>query len=339
MDRLEAALLSTFHRFVTAAAPHIERNVPPKKMNSIDTDPCEVCTKEQAMCRPVNFDGIHQICPRCGEFNLSGTAGTVLRRGIGAGKRALLSGWVREQNTAGSIPMITTYVLESVLQRPLPAVAERAFMLLKEAEKGLSSLGDTFNINEPRFLAATYSADTNDVVYLVNVLKAQGMMDFKAMGGVCVILPNGYMKLDELRGPHSTSSQGFVAMWFDATLNSAYEKGIQHGVLKSGYDPLRIDYVEHVNRIDDEIIRQINASRFVVADFTGHRGGVYFEAGYALGKNIPVFWTCRNSDMDSLHFDIRQFNCINWDTPESLAVRLAARIEAVVGPGPKKLDH
>lgn len=125
-------------------------------------------------------------------------------------------------------------------------------------------------------------------------------------------------------------------MWFDNSLNDAYENGLQVGVLNTRYNPLRIDQVEHVNRIDDEIVRQINASQFVVADFTGHRGGVYFEAGYALGKGIPVFWSCRKSDMADLHFDIRQFNCIDWDSPKDLATRLAARIEAVLGPGPTK---
>lgn len=305
-------------------------------MQAVDIDQCEVCTKEQAETRPSSFDGVHQICPRCGEFKLSGTAGAVLRGGVGAAKRAQLSGWVREQNNAGSVPKITAAVLDNVFQRPLPPVAERAFALLKEAEKDLTALGQTFNINEPRFLAASYSTDVNDVAFLVRALKDQGMMDFRTMGGACEILPRGYMKLDELRGTQAASAQGFVAMWFDAALNDAYEKGFQPGVLRAGYDPLRIDRVEHVNRIDDEIIRQINASRFVVADFTGHRGGVYFEAGYALGNKIPVFWTCRKSDMGSLHFDIRQFNCIDWETPESLAERLASRIEAVLGAGPKK---
>lgn len=305
-------------------------------MSNVDTDPCEICTKETAQTLPSDFDGIHQVCPRCGEFKLSGTAGAVLRNGVGLAKRALLSGWVREQNSSGSVPLITSEVLGNVFQRPLPSVAQRAFSLLKEAEKGLGVLGQSFNINEPRFLAASYSRDANDVNYLVRTLKDQGMMDFQTLDGACEILPSGYMKLDELRGTLSASAQGFIAMWFDTALNEAYEKGFQPGVLHAGYDPLRIDRVEHVNRIDDEIIRQINSSRFVVADFTGHRGGVYFEAGYALGKGIPVFWTCRKSDMHNLHFDIRQFNCIDWDAPESLAERLATRIEAVMGAGPNK---
>lgn len=175
----------------------------------------------------------------------------------------------------------------------------------------------------------------DDVAFLARLLSDQGYLE-SAHGGAYAILPRGYMRLDELRSLQQVSDQGFIAMWFDNGLAEAYEKGLQAGVFTAGYNPLRIDRVEHVNRIDDEIVRQINASRFVVADFTGHRGGVYFEAGYALGKNIPVFWTCRKSDMPSLHFDIRQFNCIDWELPDDLARRLAARIEAVLGPGPTK---
>ena len=111
-------------------------------------------------------------------------------------------------------------------------------------------------------------------------------------------------------------------------------KGFQIGILESGYEPVRVDRVEHINRIDDEIISKIKTAAFVVADFTGHRGGVYFEAGFALGLNTPVIWTCRQDDMRDLHFDIRQYNNIAWRTPEKLAKDLQHRIEATVGKGP-----
>ena len=83
------------------------------------------------------------------------------------------------------------------------------------------------------------------------------------------------------------------------------------------------------------MIAQIRSASFVVADFTGHRGGVYFEAGFALGLDLPVIWTCKKDDMKDLHFDIRQYNTIDWETPEDLARRLQHRIEATVGKGPK----
>lgn len=301
-----------------------------------DKDPCEVCADQNASTIPSDIDGLHQNCPRCGEFKVSRTANTIMRRGLGTEKRARLSGWVREQNRSGSVPMITTYNLDKILARPLPTVAERASALLIEAQNGLKNLGDRFNINDPRFLAATYSSSKQDVIFLLNMLRDQGLAEAKVLGGECEILPNGYMRLDELRKRISNSSQGFVAMWFHKDLDQIYSTGFEVGIFEAGYAPIRMDRVEHINKIDDEIIRQINASKFVVADFTGHRGGVYFEAGYALGLGIPVFWTCRKGDMDELHFDIRQFNCINWETPEELANRLSVRLEAVLGPGPYK---
>jgi hypothetical protein len=93
-------------------------------------------------------------------------------------------------------------------------------------------------------------------------------------------------------------------------------------------------YRLQVRQICDEIIAEIRRSRFVVADYTGHRGGVYYEAGFAAGRGLPVILTCRNSDMDKLHFDIRQYNCIDWHSPEELAKRLQVRIEALLGDGP-----
>ena len=301
-----------------------------------DKDPCEVCRVETATTIPSGgFDGIHQNCPRCGEFRVSGTALSIMGQGLGKERRAVLSGWVRNQNSLGSIPLITSDSLKTILSTPVPPVMERTEMLLLEAEKGLKNLGDTFNINEARFLAATYSSSSQDVDYLLRILSDQGLAEARAIGGECEILPSGYIHLDELRGKGSGSPSGFVAMSFQADLNEIYSDGFQIGIMEAGYEPVRMDRVEHINRIDDEIIRQINSSKFVVADFTGHRGGVYFEAGYAMGVGLPVFWTCKKNDMGNLHFDIRQFNCIDWGSSSELADRLQVRLEAVLGKGPK----
>ena len=296
---------------------------------------CEACADQMAqIIYSGGFDGMHQKCPRCGEFKITGTA-LAFANGIGAEKRAKISGWIRNQNRFGSIPLITVDNLKKILESPIPNVVERALALLQEGQVGLRALSDHFNITEPRFLAATYSASKQDVDYLLGVLTQQGFAQPKSVSGVCEILPRGYIKLDEMRRPSSPSLNGFVAMSFNPELNEVYSSGFQVAVLGAGYEPVRMDQLEHINRIDDEIIKQINASKFIVADFTGHKGGVYFEAGYAMGIGLPIFWTCKESDMAQLHFDIRQFNCINWETSADLAERLSARIEAVLGRGPK----
>ena len=147
---------------------------------------------------------------------------------------------------------------------------------------------------------------------------------------------DGRIAAEELSRQHTTSLQGFVAMWFATDMNEIYEQGFVPAITRAGYDPQRVDRVEHAGRIDDEIIAQIRRSRFVVADFTGHRGGVYFEAGYAMGRELSVFFTCREGDVANLHFDVRQFNTIEWKDTNDLAKRLQVRIEAVIGDGPPK---
>lgn len=49
-----------------------------------------------------------------------------------------------------------------------------------------------------------------------------------------------------------------------------------------------------------------------------------------MGMGIPVTWTCRDTDIQSAHFDTRQHNHIVWTDADDLRVKLVTRIEATV---------
>ena len=175
----------------------------------------------------------------------------------------------------------------------------------------------------------------------------------------------GYERLRELQG--TDSNVGFVAMWFNPEMLTVYEQAIQpaieyieEGATEPRFRAIRVDNVEHVNDINDEIIAQIRRSRFMVCDLTGYRGGVYFEAGFAYGLGMPVFYTCRKDwcDEDKLmddagkiveflkdsngrsvqvrkegvHFDLAHRNRIEWeiDKLDEFKVKLENRIKAVI---------
>ncbi len=141
---------------------------------------------------------------------------------------------------------------------------------------------------------------------------------------------NGWKRLNELNKVDSQSDQAFVAMWFDKSLDSVWEKGFKSGLTACNLEPVRIDLEEHNEKICDRIILEIRRSGLVVADFTGQRGGVYFESGYAMGLGIPVIRTCRKDQVDSLHFDTRQYNHILWESPEDLYEKLINRVRATL---------
>jgi nucleoside 2-deoxyribosyltransferase len=119
-------------------------------------------------------------------------------------------------------------------------------------------------------------------------------------------------------------------MWFHQSMDAAWENGISPAVTDAEYKPRRVDDVPHVDRIDHRIIRMIRESRFLVADVTGHRQGVYFEAGFALALDMPVIWACRDDHADEIHFDTRQFNHIIWHEPADLRTQLLDSIRAVI---------
>lgn len=140
----------------------------------------------------------------------------------------------------------------------------------------------------------------------------------------------GWQRLSELRKTKRESNQAFVAMWFDASLDKVWDLGFKKALEITRFDPLRIDLTEHNEKICDQIVAEIRRSELVIADVTGQRGGVYFEAGFAMGLGIPVIWSCSKEDIDNVHFDTRQYNHIVWDNAEDLKTKLVNRIEATI---------
>jgi hypothetical protein len=119
----------------------------------------------------------------------------------------------------------------------------------------------------------------------------------------------------------------FVAMWFDDSMRKVRAK-IENAVKVCGYSPVFIDEKEHNNQIVPEIFFEIRESAFVIADLTGQRNGVYYEAGYAEALKKKVILTCDIKEKGKPHFDVAQKNIIFWNSPDDLYRRLCARIVA-----------
>jgi hypothetical protein len=141
----------------------------------------------------------------------------------------------------------------------------------------------------------------------------------------------GWARVADFRQGRGQGVFAFVAMSFDTSLNDAYDLGIRPAIEACGFTALRVDRAQYNDKIDDRIVADLRRSRFVVADVTMHRQGVYFEAGFGLGRGLDVIYTCRADDIGNAHFDTRQYNHIVWSTVEQLRERLRDRIEATVG--------
>lgn len=269
-----------------------------------------------------------------------------------------LTDYIVEQNRFGTVPSINSTNLKEIIDRPSPTVHARAINLIRHLrQKSAAELGAPVAFVEPEeddsasthryLLAHTSSLTTREIVVLASFCADERWISHKAQpllhGGFrheLVLQPLGFKYLDDIDGVGLQSDQGFIAMWFDPSMDRIASDGIGAGIEDAGYKAVRIDKKEHADKIDDQIIAEIRRSRFVVADFTSEphkpRGGVYYEAGFARGIGIPVIWTCREDFIAQVHFDTRQFNHILWKTPEELRAKLAVRISAVIGDGPHR---
>ena len=141
---------------------------------------------------------------------------------------------------------------------------------------------------------------------------------------------DGWKHLGELRLSKHELPQAFIAMRFSPEMDAARES-IKNAITDNGYIPVVIDEKEHNKQIVPEIFYEIQRSKFLIADLTGHRNGVYYEAGYAQGLGKEVILTCNEDDFKERHFDVAQISTIVWSNTDDLYARLLKRIEATVG--------
>jgi hypothetical protein len=151
----------------------------------------------------------------------------------------------------------------------------------------------------------------------------------------CVALQySGWEKIDALSAVQPGGRPGtcFVAMWFNPLMDDAYNNGIKPGIVHAGFEPVRVDEVQHNRQITDEIMALIRGAECMVADFTGQRAGVYYEAGFARGLGREVIYTCRETSFKNKHFDTSVINHIVWKDPGDLRKKLTDRIRATILP-------
>jgi nucleoside 2-deoxyribosyltransferase len=135
------------------------------------------------------------------------------------------------------------------------------------------------------------------------------------------------------------SNNVFIAMAFtDETGEKQADPKIRDTILSVlgqndlGFNAKIVDKEEHNEGIVDKILALINESRFVVAELTHQKSGVYYEAGYAKGIGLPVIHIVKKDDFAKCHFDIKHLNLIVWDSYEELKDKLRNRVLATIRP-------
>jgi nucleoside 2-deoxyribosyltransferase len=254
-----------------------------------------------------------------------------------------LSAWIRERTESGvDVPEINSNTLKEMENLfPTYRVSEKQLLLLRAFERRTPFPGKGLFVQSEIDYPLAWAAGKDEFRYLLRSLMERGLVRRTdgatilddSFAYVVEITPNGWAFLDDHMRPSIISDQVFVAMSFSPELKPAWTHAIDPALRKVGFRPYRVDAEPHIGKIDTKIITEIKNSRFLVADVTEQRPGVYFEAGYALGLGLPVFWCVRKDDLDNVHFDTRQYNHIVWENENNLAEQLEFFVAAIIGKG------
>lgn len=145
-------------------------------------------------------------------------------------------------------------------------------------------------------------------------------------------------KYDKVSIPLITKrNQIFVAMMFAEETASTYEQVYKPVIQSLNYSAMRIDEKQFNGSIIEEITAEITDSIALIADLTGNRGGVYYEAGIARGLQlcnhpIKLILTCKRSffDTEKVHFDVSGDNILLYENDVDLSQKLLKRLEAIL---------
>jgi hypothetical protein len=282
------------------------------------------------------MDATEYHCACCGKFRMTRPLRINLERSLDDEEEQLLpylSAHTRQASEQGIVVELLPNNWQAfALAHQRTRVSSKRLMLLRVLANRSKYPGDLVSLDFSTDYPLIDAISGNELKFFLDHLATLGFTEVPRMLSSyrCRLTPSGWQEVEPLGVGPGAEHVAFIAMAFDSRLDDAATLGLERAIRDCGFDPIRVDRVEHNDDIRDRIMADIRRSRFVVADFTLQKSGVYFEAGFAAGLGLPVIWCCREDNMNECHFDTNHYNHILWTTPEDLYSRLCDRIRATI---------
>lgn len=309
-------------------------------MTEDNKKPCPICklAAQDVILKADRGERFTYNCARCGMFTITRTAeGMAIDRDLGW----RLSAWIRYRSELGiDIPEINSRNLGEIEQSiPNYNPSDKQVLFLRSIARKSKYPGHSVQLLPDLDYPLAWASGPEEFEYYIRYLVQRRLVartdeetqEFGDMAVSVELTTDGWEYIDQFEQRTAELSQAFVAMSFSESMKMVFEEAIKPAITEAGYKAYRVDAEPHIDRIDAKIVAEIKNSLFVVAEVTQHKHGVYFEAGYALGKELPVIWCVRKDDLANVHFDTRQYNHIVWASTEELKEKLYDTICAVIG--------
>ena len=241
-------------------------------------------------------------CGVCGDVKITEEV-TKFKSGLLKEKGHLISGFLREKQLyTKETPLITTTNIKHILDSQyIPqGVIEKAYKLILWLGHNPKYPGQLIRVDLKHDYPICYCETIKEFPHIIKFLQDSGFISRHRHEFVYELTMCGWEKYLSLKESLPSEKNCFVARWFTPEMDKVYDKAIKPAIelqedheIPTGFKAVDIGKVHHTNDINNEIIAQIKNSKFMVCDLTGYRGGVYFEAGFAMGLRKEVIFTCR----------------------------------------------
>jgi hypothetical protein len=279
-------------------------------------------------------------CTKCGDFKISYNAKENMLGNIDLQK---ISSWISEKNKVfGENPFLDSETIETILNQRDRRIQEKFDCFMKyiaglpnKKEMLAEDMNHCYVYNESELEKLILKAEKEGFIQKSTrpsiIATANSSSSYQREQGYKFtgLTFEGQEYVENLDLPNKHSHNIFMAFWFDKDVQSVFDNTVKPAIDKAGFLAERVSSstTELDGKISDEIIAKIKSSRAVIADCTGQRQAVYFEAGFAMGMRIPVIWTCRKSDVQDICFDANHYPFILWETPKELAEKIVNRLK------------
>lgn len=298
---------------------------------------CVICQRKvkQAKVHDSNEMSKQIDCHVCGKYIIDHHL-QVKGKSILKNNAYILSGVIREANLRNIIPNVTKDTFEDLIsnaiypQHIIETIDKLLFIIANESNE----FQEFFYIGWQDY-PRVYSKSHTEFIFIIQRAMELGYIE-SSSGTISLDLDfrltiKGINRLQEIKAKRVKSSNNvFIAMSFKPKYKNIYLNGYKKTLLELGFNPIRVDDLEHNEYIIDKIMSEIKICRFLIADLSSHNNGVYFEAGYAMGHGIDVISTCNKKEFESTHFDLKQFNILVWKSINELNEILTNRIRSTI---------
>jgi len=257
-----------------------------------------------------------------------------------------VSSWIRNLTELGVEPPEINSKKLIYIENSIPEYnpSDKQYLFLRNLSRKSKYPGDNVFIIPEYDYSLGWALSPEEILFYIRFLVERNLVSLTERNELVFsqktnpisleITPCGWEYLDKYEQRAIELSQAYVAMSCSKSMNVIWEKAIKPAVNDAGYKAIRFETTTQDNNysMNTKVISVIRDSLFVIAEITDRTPVVYFEGGYALGRNLPVIWCAKVNDLkNSVHHFDSGGNLILWETFEDLKDKLYDNICVVVG--------